>query len=39
MNKPSIQVIFYRFYPAYLDNYTPSYVQVNHTRTGLISRG
>lgn len=27
MNKPTVQDIFYRFYPAYLEQYTPSYVQ------------
>lgn len=32
MNKPSIQDIFYRFYPAYLDTHTPSYVQVKTAR-------
>lgn len=32
MNKPSIQDVFYRFYPAYLDTYTPSYVQAKTAR-------
>lgn len=27
MNKPNVQDIFYRFYPAYLEQYTPSYIQ------------
>ena len=27
MNKPTVQDIFYRFYPAYLEQYTPSFVQ------------
>lgn len=27
MNKPSVQEIFYRFYPAYLEQYSPSSIQ------------
>ena len=32
MNKPTIQDIFYQFYPAYFDNHTPSYIQVKTAR-------
>lgn len=32
MNKPSIQDIFHRFYPSYLDTYNPSYIQSKTAR-------
>ena len=32
MDKPTIQEIFYRFYPAYLEKYAPSTVQAKAAR-------
>jgi hypothetical protein len=32
MNKPNIQDIFYRFYPAYLEQYSPSPIQIKAAR-------